>query len=192
MLRMTHSYRTPNPRSMVPIFAVGGTVSGYASMGSAEDLADKMLETRPHVVQEALEKIRDSGQNKFKSKFAKELNEQDLNISEIKVEQDLRKSVRAEIKISEGDVPQEAFYSKSDLIKLKLENEELKLKIEECLIEDERYRNLQQQLECLTEKFAKVSHDDVTAVKNVTTSISYYSFISCKHPPTPMKKQPTT
>ena len=80
---MIHSLSAPNPRSMVPIFAVGGTVSGYASMGSAESVADKMLDTRPHVVQEALGKVRDSGQNKFRSQFAKELNEQSLNINEI-------------------------------------------------------------------------------------------------------------
>ena len=141
-------------------------------MGSAESLADKMLDTRPHVVQEALEKVKDSGQNKFRSQFAKELNEQSLNINEIKVQQDLRKNVQAKIINSERDVPHEAFYSKSDLIKLKFENKQLKLKIEECLIEDRRYRHLQHQLECLTEKFAKVSHADVTAstiVKNITS-----------------------
>ena len=55
------------------------------------------------------------------------------NISEIKVQQDLRTNVRAEIKISERDVPQEAFYSKINLIKIKLENEELNLKIEDSL-----------------------------------------------------------
>ena len=41
-------------------------------MGSAESLADKMLDTRPDEVQEALGKVRDPGQNKFKSQFAKE------------------------------------------------------------------------------------------------------------------------
>ena len=103
-------------------------MSGYASMGSAESLADKMLDTRPHVLQEALEKVRGSAQNEFKSKFAKELNEQNCNISEIMVLQDLRKNVQAKIQNSERDVSQEAFYSKIDLIKLKFENEELHLK----------------------------------------------------------------
>ena len=158
MLRMIHSLGAPSPRSMVPIFVVGGTVSGYASMGSAESLADKMLDTRPHVVQEALEKVRDSGQNKFRSQFAKELNEQSLNINEITEQQDLRKHIQAKIHNTVIDVPQEARHSKRDLIRLKLDNEQLKLKIEKCLIEEERYRNMQHELEQLTQKFSKVSN----------------------------------
>ena len=56
------------------------------------------------------------------------------------------------------DVPQEARHSKRDLIRLKLDNEQLKLKIENCLIEEERYRNMQNELEQLTQKFSKVSN----------------------------------
>ena len=41
-------------------------------MGSAESLADKMLDTRHHVGQEAFGKVRDPGQKEFKSKYAKE------------------------------------------------------------------------------------------------------------------------
>ena len=55
------------------------------------------------------------------------------------------------------EIPQEARYAKSDLIRLKLENEELKLKIEKCLIEEERHGNMQHELEQLTQKFSNVS-----------------------------------
>ena len=127
-------------------------------MGSAESLADKMLDTRPYMVQEALEKVRDSGQNKFRSKFAKELNEQSLNINEITEQPDLRKHIQAKIHNTVLEIPQKARYAKSDLIRLKLENEELKLKIEKCLIEEERYKNMQHEVEQLTQKFSKVSN----------------------------------
>ena len=56
---------------MLPIFAVGGTVSGYASMGSAEDFDDKMEIKKSKFAMEALEKVREHGENKFKSEFAK-------------------------------------------------------------------------------------------------------------------------
>ena len=143
MLRIIHSLGAPSPRSMVHIFAIGGTVSGYASMGSAESLSDKMLDTR-HVVQEALEEVRYPGRNKFRYQFAKELNEQSLNANEITAQQGVRKHVQAKIYNSLIDVPhpQEASNSKSDLIRLKLENKQLKLKIDKCLVEEEKYRNM--------------------------------------------------
>ena len=124
---------------------MAGCRIGCASMGSAESLAGQMLDTKPDVVQEALEKVRDPGQNKFKSKFAKELNEQSLNANEITAQQGVRKHVQAKIYNSLIDVPhpQEASNSKSDLIRLKLENKQLKLNIEKYLIEEERYRSMQ-------------------------------------------------
>ena len=146
-------------------------MSGYASMGSAESLADKMLDTRPHVVQEALEKVRDSGQNKFRSQFAKELNEQSLNINKIKVQQDLRNNVNSFNSLIDVPHPPDARHSKSDLIRLKLENKQLNIKIEKCLIEEERYRNMQHEMEQLTQKFSKVSNCHI-----IVCNIIYFSF----------------
>ena len=60
--------------------------------------------------------------------------------------------------------PQEARYSKSDLIRLKLENKQLKLKIEKCLMEEERYRIMQHELEQLTQKFSKVSNCQISFI----------------------------
>ena len=155
---MIHTASAPSPRSMVPIFAVGGTVSGYASMGSVESYADKMLDARHHVVLEALEKVRDPGKNEFRSQFAKELNEQRLSINEIKIQQDRRNNVNSFNSLIDVPHPQEAKYSKSDMMILKLENKQLKLKIEECLIEEGRYRNMQHELEQLTQKLSKVTN----------------------------------
>ena len=102
--------------------------------------------------------MRDSGQNKFKSQFAKELNEQSLNINEIKIQQDMRHDVNSSNSLIDVPHPQKARYSKSDLMRLKLENKQIKLKIDKCLIEEERYRNMKQELEQLTHKLSKVSN----------------------------------
>jgi hypothetical protein len=163
---MSQSESDTSPRFMLPIFAVGGTVSGYASMGSAESLADKTREklvvTRPDVVREAVEKVRGHGQEQFKSKFAKELNDQSLTVENKKVQHVLKKPIFAKRHISVinqiGDVPVNVTNenAKSDLIRLKLENEQLKLKIQKCLVEDERYRHLQHEVEQLRHKFSQV------------------------------------
>ena len=155
---MIHSLSAPSPRSMVPIFAVGGTASAYTSIGSAESLAGHMLDTKPDVVQKALEKVRDPGQNKFKSQFTKELNEQSLYSNEIKIQQDLKNNMNSFNSLIYVTHTQEARHSKSDMIRLKLENKQLKLKIDKCLLEEERYRNMQHELEQLTQKFSKVSN----------------------------------
>ena len=150
----------PGLVSVQPMFAVGGTVSGYASMGSAESLADmareKMVVTRHHQVREAVEKVRDQGQRKFKSEFAKELDcQQDHRKTGIS--ETLYSLPRLNLK-SKDIVPVHVLNecAKADLVRLKLENEQLKLKIQKCLLEDERYKNLQHEVEQLTRKVSKV------------------------------------
>ena len=133
-----------------------------------------MLDTRPHVVQEALEKVRDPHQ---KSQFAKEFNEQSLNINEIKVQHDFRNNVNSFNSLIDVPHPQEARYSKSDLIRLKLENKQLNIKIEKCLIEEERYRNMQHEMEHLTQKLSKVSNCHII-VCNIIHFLSINCFLS--------------
>ena len=130
-------------------------MSGYASMGSAESLADmareKMVVTRHHQVREAVEKVRDQGQRKFKSEFAKELDCKQDHRKDLKTKTDihgLKKTGISETMLNEC--------AKADLVRLKLENEQLKLKIQKCLLEDERYKNLQHEVEQLTLKVSKV------------------------------------
>ena len=146
-------------RSMLPIFTLGGIVSGYASIasiagiasvasiGSADGMDNKILNARPDVVMEAVEKVRRHRQEKFKSKFAKELNEQHLPVDNIQDDPGTKEK---------KDFPRRAEFGGSDLSRLKLENEKLKLNIENCLIEEKRYEHIQYELSQLRMKITKV------------------------------------
>ena len=138
---------------MVPIFALGRTVTGYASVdstasiGSAEDMDNKILNARPDVVMETLEKVRRHRQEKFKSKFAKELNEQNLPVDNI------RYGPSAKVKRDSTMQPE---LGRSDLNRLKLENKELTLNVENCLIEEKRYKHIQYELSQVRQTINKV------------------------------------
>ena len=142
---------------MLPIFAVGGTVSGYASMGSAEDLADKMEIKKSKFAMEALEKVREHGENKFKSEFAKEINKEKCYAENVKWDQDVPKQEKNKIKSSSRGFPLYTDNVKSDLMRLKLENKELKQKIKDCILEEERYNHLQTEFGQLKLKLYKVN-----------------------------------
>ena len=122
-------------------------MSGYASIGSAEGMDNKMLNPRPDVVIEALEKVRRHRQEKFKSKFAKELNEQHLPVDNIRYGPSAKENRYSTLQPELGG---------SDLTRLKLENKELKLNIENCLIEEKRYKHIQYELSQLRQKITKV------------------------------------
>ena len=148
-------------RSMLPVFALGGIVSGYASVdstGSAEGTDDKMINAKPDVVMEAVEKVRRHGQEvvglvrrhgqeNFKSEFAKELNEKHFPVDNIRNEPGTKEKRDSLIKAGCGWI---------DLNRLKLENEVLKLNIENCLIEEKRYEHIQYELSQLRQKITKV------------------------------------
>ena len=148
-------------RSMLPVFALGGIVSGYASVdstGSAEGTDDKMINAKPDVVMEALENVWRHGQEMFKSEFAKELNEQHVPVDNLRNEPGTKEKRDSLIKAECGGV---------DLNRLKLENYELKLNIENCLIEEKRYKHIQYELSKLRQKITKVKVNSIKSMHRI-------------------------
>ena len=97
---------------MLPVFTIGGTVSSIHSLDTNKE--------------------KEAEENNFKSEFAKELNK------EVYFEK-ARNSVSNKYKMKDVE---DGANIKTNLTRLKLENEQLKLKIKDCLLEDERYKYL--------------------------------------------------
>ena len=125
------------------------SVSGYASLGSLESFENKIGDETPNIVHDTIVR-RD---RPFRSQFARHLDEKIMNLTlRPKNTHRVGKSlsdVRGGTQLKQADL--------SELKRLKLENEQLRLKIQICIDEDEKYQSLCNELERLTQKISQVS-----------------------------------
>ena len=126
------------------------SVSGYVSLGSLESFENKIEDDGPNMVHDTIVRRSD---RPFKSQFARHLDEKIMNPTlRPKNTHRVGKSlwdVRGGSQIKQADL--------SELERLKLENEQLRLKIQICIDEDEKYQSLCCELERLTQKISQVS-----------------------------------
>ena len=160
-----------------PFFALGGSVSGYASMGSIGSLSGDLKRASKMCSNEDIfiEKIEDvnmsmhSSTLRFKSSFAKELEEESANQSVIMKKYSILKQEcsseldhfmsRQSVDNFNAVFDQHANDVNNDveLSCLKIENEMLKLKLESFNQKDEKYKKLWLEIENLTWQISKVN-----------------------------------
>ena len=126
-----------------------------------------------------IQRVFENGQGTFKSEFAKQLNFQKVQKKENKPEYAPTKSVH-HVTSQKCDILTEDS-ARSDLKRLKLENEELKLKIQRCQVEEERYRHLQNEVEQLTRKIYEVIKHDLSRGKEQDKCFLIQTLIFMKH-----------
>ena len=150
-----------------PVFAVGGTVSGYGSLGSAESLSvetssaaykDKTVwisenKDLPAMTEElqSLSQARTS----FKSSFAKELHQENIKSATWR-DTDLKSSFAVRVNSEEISVSDKRDVGEDEYVKVKMENDLLKKKLLDYSKEDEKYKKLQFEIEQLTWQLGKV------------------------------------
>ena len=127
-------------------------VSGYASLGSGESLEDIIEDETTNVVQKILTKLQDEEEKAFKSLFTKDFDKSERNNT---------RRTRSAVKLIKptSDERRGSQYVRPDLrelARLRLENEQLKLKIQICLNEDERYEALRHEVGQLKGKLSQV------------------------------------
>ena len=161
-----------------PIFALGGSVSGYASMGSIESLSgdlkrvSKVWSTEDviedTVKDDYISRHLNATNSSFKSSFAKELEVENHNHSvrmrryslmrqdhALQITQVVNSdSDSSNIAVSDQDTT--ASETIDELSKVKLENKILKLKLKSYNQDDEKYKKLQCEIEQLTWQLNKV------------------------------------
>ena len=129
------------------------SVSGYASLGSLESFENKIGDETPNIVHDTIVRSMESRDRPFRSQFARHLDEKIMNLTlRPKNTHRVGKSlsdVRGGTQLKQADL--------SELERLKLENEQLRLKIQICIDEDEKYQSLCNELERLTQKISQVS-----------------------------------
>ena len=149
-----------------PVFAVGGTVSGYGSLGSAESLSPETSKDKavwssennrglpaPAMTEElqSLSQARAS----FKSSFAKELHQENIKSSTGR-DTDFKSSFAVKVNIEENSVSEKSEVDGDEYVKVKRENDLLKKKLLDYSKEDEKYKKLQFEIEQLTWQLGKV------------------------------------
>jgi len=141
---------TEMSQSKMPVFAVGGTVSvsNYPCMSSTDT---EKVETKC---------------NHLRSQFAQELNKT-LEVQS----QSLYEQIDI-VKVVNSD------NLKSDLTRLKMENEELRLKIKDCQLEDRTYTYLRQELNLLTQKVSKLQSSSQGYMDTTNQLTSLLSLVS--------------
>lgn len=161
-----------------PIFALGGSVSGYASMGSIESLSGDLKRvskvwSTEDVIEETVKddyisKHLNATNSSFKSSFAKELEEENHNQSMRMRRYSLMRQDHAlqltqvvnrdsdRSPIAAGDQDTTASETIDELSKVKLENKILKLKLKSYNQDNEKYKKLQCEIEQLTWQLNKV------------------------------------
>ena len=155
-----------------PVFAVGGTVSGYASLGSAESLpgessrdkavwnptsSDNRNESRQtgRMTEEAADQR--SAQSAFKSSFAKELLEENQN--QTVTSRNSWREPTARTEFADEDRIEIVSEDSAEYSRVKAENELLKRKLALLNREDERYKKMEFEIEQLTWQLGKVGTD---------------------------------
>ena len=151
-----------------PVFAVGGTVSGYGSLGSAESLSpetssaaskDKSVWTSENnkglpAMTEELQSL-SQARASFKSSFAKELHQENIKSSPWR-DSDFKSSFAVKVNSEESSVSDKAEVDGDEYVRVKRENDLLKKKLLDYSKEDEKYKKLQFEIEQLTWQLGKV------------------------------------
>ena len=149
--------RVKKPQDVVhhakPVFAVGGTVSGYGSLGSAESLTDK---SQPSESKDSVNMDPESGQS-FKSSFAKELHQENIQKNSPSWRQPTYRSSFIDEVINEDSFDRPSGVNEDEYVRVKRENEILKRRLSEYNTEDEKYKKLEFEIEQLTWQLGKVS-----------------------------------
>ena len=176
----------------VPVFAVGGTVSGYGSLGSAESLAsgpEKPVsaaassaetgvmqgEAAPSPAQPAPRPAQG-----FKSAFAKELHQETVQRQRSPASWRQHASYRssfideviAEDEDSCADSEAAAAREESEYVRVRRENEILKRRLSEYSKEDDKYKKLEFEIEQLTWQLGKVRRHETSAADDPSVSQS--------------------
>lgn len=136
-----------------PVFAVGGTVSGYGSLGSAESLTDK---SQPSESKDKINMDPESGQS-FKSSFAKELHQENIQKNSPSWRQPAYRSSFIDEVINEDSFDRPSGVNEDEYVRVKRENEILKRRLSQYNTEDEKYKKLEFEIEQLTWQLGKVS-----------------------------------
>ena len=150
-----------------PVFAVGGTVSGYGSLGSAESLTgDKSIRDNSGGAKNNMSQELQSlsqAKSSFKSTFAKELHQENIQrnspswrhssyrssfIDEVISEDSIGDNNGNHTAVTSNDV--------SEYVRVKRENEVLKRRLSAYNKEDEKYKKLEFEIEQLTWQLGKV------------------------------------
>jgi len=161
-----------------PVFAVGGTVSGYGSMGSAESLnnsGDKSVTgwTEPRenhqINNQALTQAANMTQelqslsqarSNFKSAFAKELHQENVQRNSPSWRSSGYRSSFIDEVINEDTINDTnndtSEKLETEYVRVKRENEILKRRLSEYNKEDEKYKKLQFEIEQLTWQLGKM------------------------------------
>ena len=188
----------------VPVFAVGGTVSGYGSLGSAESLGsgpDKPVsaaassaaagvmqtEAAPSPAQPAPRPAQG-----FKSAFAKELHQETVQRQRSPASWRQHASYRssfideviAEDEDSCADSETAAAREESEYVRVRRENDLLKRRLSEYSKEDDKYKKLEFEIEQLTWQLGKVrrhvtSAADDPSVSQLAVSLSLLHSHTC-------------
>jgi len=149
-----------------PVFAVGGTVSGYGSLGSAESLtpetssASKVWSSESKREQPApamTEELQSLSQARasFKSSFAKELHQENIK-SSTGQDTDFKSSFAVRVNSEENSVSDKPEVDGDEYVRVKRENDLLKKKLLDYSKEDEKYKKLQFEIEQLTWQLGKM------------------------------------
>ena len=151
-----------------PVFAVGGTVSGYGSLGSADSLTpetsaaskDKLsvwTSEKDQGLPAMTEELQSLSQARasFKSSFAKELHQENIKSSTWR-DSDFKSSFAVKVNSEENSVSDKPEVDGDEYVKVKRENDLLKKKLLDYSKEDEKYKKLQFEIEQLTWQLGKV------------------------------------
>lgn len=208
------SQRCDSTPSLKPVFALGGSVSGYASMGSIESLSgdlkrENKVWSTDDIIGEHMDEVKGSRQGSiqtyspFKSSFAKELEEENLNQS-MRIKKCLQKeepgfksdfavnikcvgdcvtdtACIATKKVVKVEIPATLdMETRDEFSRVKLENEILKLKLKSFNQDDEKYKKLQSEIEQLTWQLSKMEQSRLV-YENATNQLgSFLEMVSTK------------
>jgi len=184
----------------VPVFAVGGTVSGYGSLGSAESLGsgpDKPVsaaassaaagvmqtEAAPSPAQPAPRPAQG-----FKSAFAKELHQETVQRQRSPASWRQHASYRssfideviAEDEDSCADSEAAAAREESEYVRVRRENDILKRRLSEYSKEDDKYKKLEFEIEQLTWQLGKMEQSREVYETATTQLGSFLELVSSR------------
>ena len=144
-----------------PVFAVGGTVSGYGSLGSAESLNAGANDKSVTDKSDKMQSMPAPQRSAFKSSFAKELHQENIQRNSPSWRNSSYRSSFIDEVISEDSVV-ETTDKENDLedeyVRVRRENEILKRRLSEHNKEDEKYKKLEFEIEQLTWQLGKVKN----------------------------------
>jgi len=212
---MMSRQRCDSTPSLKPVFALGGSVSGYASMGSIESLSgdlkrENKVWSTEDIIGEHMDEVKGSRRGSFqtsspfKSSFAKELEEENLNQS-IRIRKSLQKdddpafksdfavnihcvgecvtetACKTSKKVVKVEIPATLdMETRDEFSRVKLENEILKLKLKSFNQDDEKYKKLQSEIEQLTWQLSKMEQSRLV-YENATNQLgSFLEMVSTK------------